>query len=173
MRKLLLRDVPFSAMSLDATATVAETDLVNDVVGELSRLSWFNGSAFNLTAEEQARRRSDFSANSAFRGITEGDLIGPYISQFMLAGHGGINGNDSEPGRSATDGLISYGAINIDQKIRTAAVGEDHMTAWNEWLDVQNGTDLRAQENYDPATPRRFITTSRDLATYVHYMKLI
>ena len=42
------------------------------------------------------------------------------------------------------------------------------MTTWLEWLDVQNGADLRSMEAYEGKS-RRFITTPRDLATYVHY----
>ena len=43
------------------------------------------------------------------------------------------------------------------------------MTEWNEWFDVQNAADLGAQENYSDEPKRRFITTPRDMATYVHY----
>ncbi|MEM9093311.1 MAG: vanadium-dependent haloperoxidase, partial [Cyanobacteria bacterium P01_F01_bin.53] len=45
-----------------------------------------------------------------------------------------------------------------------------YMTTWGEWLDVQQGADLRFLEEYtNEPEPRRFITTPRDLATYVHY----
>ena len=37
----------------------------------------------------------------------------------------------------------------------------------NEWLDVQNGADVRGRETY--ASGYRFIATPRDMATYVHF----
>jgi hypothetical protein len=43
------------------------------------------------------------------------------------------------------------------------------MQSWEEWLDVQNGANLSARENYEKKAGRRFIATPRDLATYVHY----
>jgi hypothetical protein len=43
------------------------------------------------------------------------------------------------------------------------------MQSWEEWLDVQNGANLSARENYEKKVGRRFIATPRDLATYVHY----
>lgn len=43
------------------------------------------------------------------------------------------------------------------------------MLDWNEWLDVQNGADVRKSETYEGATGGyRFIDTPHDLATYVH-----
>ena len=93
-------------------------------------------------------------------------ILGPYISQFLLAGNTGINGNDNE--RSAAEGLISYGAVSIDQRVRFAKPCDDHMTNWNEWLDVQEAANLTGLESY-VAKERRFITTPRDMATYVHY----
>lgn len=167
----LLRDVPFVALALGTSPASADETAVNDGVSMLNALDWFNGADLDLNPAEKSRRRVDLKPYTAFRGITPGDDIGPYISQFLLAGHPGINGNDHEPGRDRSSGLISYGAISVDQKVRVAQEGEDHMTIWGEWLDVQNGADLRHQENYDDTAgnTRRFITTPRDLATYVHY----
>ncbi|MEM8994249.1 MAG: vanadium-dependent haloperoxidase, partial [Acidobacteriota bacterium] len=56
-----------------------------------------------------------------------------------------------------------------DQRVRFATPCDDHMTTWYEWLDVQNGANLAAQESYEAKPAYRFITTPRDLATYVHY----
>ena len=77
--------------------------------------------------------------------------------------------------RETAAGLIAYGAINIDQRVRIAKPCNDHMTRWDEWLDVQEGADMRGMEAYTEQTcgkervTRRFITTPRDMATYVHY----
>lgn len=111
--------------------------------------------------------RTGLTGQTIFRGITPGDDIGPYISQFLLAGNRGINGNDPE--RSAAEGLITYGAVNIDQRVRFAKPCDDHMTIWDEWYDVQQAANLGTLEAYVASPGRRFITTPRDLSTYVHY----
>ena len=162
----LLRDTPFTAMSYGTSPVQADVDKVQDNVDKLNTMEWFSGADIPLTATESSRRRTNLTPQTAFRGITYGDNIGPYISQFLLAGNSGVNGNDNE--RDASDGLISYGAISADQRVRYA-VEEDHMTEWDEWFDVQNAANLGGMENYHQNTPRRFITTPRDMATYVHY----
>jgi len=45
------------------------------------------------------------------------------------------------------------------------------MASWDEWYDVQNGADVRGLEYYEPVKSKayRFITTPRDIATYVHH----
>ena len=111
----LLRDVPFSAMSLGATTTAANKNKVQDLVDKLNQLDWFSGNTL-LDADEITRFRVDLLPHTAFRGITPGDNIGPYISQFMLSGNRGINGNDNE--RDRADGLITYGAVSVDQRVR-------------------------------------------------------
>lgn len=106
-----------------------------------------------------------------FRGFTSGDLVGPYLSQFLL-----------KP--------VGYGALTIEQKIRVATpstVGtfdNDFLTTFPEWLAAQNGdedaggngqNDLaqnmiapgQAGSLFDPMP--RFILNLRDLATYVHF----
>ncbi|MGD1937055.1 MAG: vanadium-dependent haloperoxidase [Cyanophyceae cyanobacterium] len=170
----LLRDAPFTAI-VDEDWTVnlgkarsAIKVSVGEMIGELNKLPWFSGCPLtNLSPAEQSRQRGKFTGKTVFRGITPGDNVGPYISQFLLAGNTGINPKDRE--RCARDGLITYGAINIDQKVRVAKP-VDYMTTWDEWLDVQQGADLRGLEEYEEGSAgRRFITTPRDLATYVHY----
>ena len=163
----LLRDTPFTAMALGTTPTTSDAAKVKKHINQLNKLDWFSDAEIAVNADESSRRRTNLKPHTAFRGITPGDNIGPYISQFLLAGNSGINGNDAE--RDASDGLISYGAISADQRVRHARKGDDHMTEWKEWFDVQNGANLTGQESYDNKTKRRFITTPRDMATYVHY----
>lgn len=150
-------------------ANYTDINKVKTLTTKLNDLDWFNGNNLGkLTESEKARCRNfKQTPENAFRGITTGDQVGPYISQFLLAGNTGINGNDNE--RSPSEGLITYGAINVDQKVRKAKAGLDYMTDWYEWLDVQNGADLRGFEQYDNTQKRRFIYSPRDLATYVHY----
>lgn len=177
----LLRDVPFNAMSAGVNkaktltkvrANNADVAKVKQFTDKLNKLEWFNSKSYelNLNSSESARHRGfEQTPSSAFRGITEGDNVGPYISQFLLIGNTGINGKDKE--REASDGFVSYGAISVEQKVRVAKEKIDYMTKWEEWFDVQNGADLRGLEDYNkkPNKLRRFIYTPRDLATYVHY----
>jgi len=171
----LLRDVPFSEITnekgqvhFDCTQSKTADSSVKHILKRLNALPWFqNTDCCTLSTDENSRNRGQLNGANAFRGITPGDTTGPYLSQFLLAGNSGINGNDNE--RSPADGLISYGAISIDQRVRVAKPCDDHMTIWNEWLDVQQAADLTAQESYINKPKRRFITTPRDLATYVHY----
>jgi len=181
----LLRDVPFrnfsvGVMGLGVTkdkTEISATNFLNIVEGkkpqvkavkaltdELANLNWFNGTGAATSTAAATRRRGELSPATAFRGITRGDDIGPYLSQFLLAGDAGFGGE-----RSRADGRISYGAIDIDQRIRIAEPGVDYMTSWEEFIDVQNAADLRGKETYQNAPGRRFIHTPRDLATYVHY----
>lgn len=179
----LLRDVPFEAI-VNGTGKVYLKEpenessphdmLVSDVIDILKKLMWFkNEDCCELTPAEASRKRKELKPETAFRGITPGDNVGPYISQFLLAGDEGINNKKiekvTEKERTPDKGLISYGAVSIDQRVRYAKPYEDHMTTWDEWYDVQQGADLRDLEHYVDKPPRRFITTPRDLATYVHF----
>lgn len=206
----ILRDVPFTAFTQGANVdaikpkkgistedvnTILQTSTsdvskVNDLAKKLSKLKWFSHIELDkLSIEEKARNRKFIQTpGNAFRGITNGDKIGPYISQFLLVGNKGRNGILEKTMRvynettkkwdtkkpefelNPRDGLITYGAMSADQRVRTAAKGKNYMMDWNEWLDVQNGANLTGFEEYDNnETKRRFIHTPRDLATYVHY----
>ncbi len=175
----LLRDVPFANFPLCSgmAATPAEFENAFDM---LSGMRWFDEdrSPDNDTPEQRGRRRQLNSSDQTFRGTTPGERVGPYLSQFLLLGDNAIGTpNDPEKripeDRTAGDGFITYGAIGIQQKVRVAECGKDYMTNWNQFVDVQNGADLRGAETYEPASKfdqgHRFIATPRDLATYVHH----
>ena len=190
----LLRDIPFKSLTVGVTglgvedkhelsdrkylnileAHTDDVERVKELTDKLAELTWFSDQPTNkkkLTPAEMIRRRTHKpTPGTAFRGITFGDDIGPYLSQFLLAGDAGLNqrGNGTSE-RDAADGLLSYGSISIDQRVRIATTGIDYMTSWEEWLDVQNAADLRGYESYEDNPARRFIHTPRDLATYVHY----
>lgn len=164
----LCRDVPF--------ADWGSAGDINAARNSLKRLWWFrrdrtqrlDGTTDTLPTS-LARRRilSDDGVeavpmNALFRGVARGEQVGPYLSQFLLIGNTGL-GN----AHSIGDGMIRYGAMRIDQRVRIATPNQDYMQTWDEWLDVQNGADVRGRETYD--TGYRFMTTPRDLATYVHY----
>lgn len=154
----LLRDVPLTGFT-DAAADPA----VTTAVGRL------NAIGYDVTGAGGARSRKHVGGNvteqTVFRGSSPGVEVGPYLSQFMLIGTDDIAG-----GFTVADGMIGYGALTIDQKVPVAEA-QDYMTTWNDWLAVQNGSDVRDNTTLfaDPAlNPRRFITFPRDIATYVH-----
>ncbi len=95
-----------------------------------------------------------------FRGITRGDTVGPYVSQFLLRG-------SAELWR---EGIIKYGSLQIQQKQKTILATKDYMTTWNSFMNVQNGLNTAGQDQFD-STPR-FIRNMRDLANYVHFDQL-
>ena len=160
----LLRDIPFAQFDSNPTVKTA--------LKRLNALKWFNKeTSLPLSEAVRARRRQDLTLETAFRGNAVGDEKGPYISQFLYRGTPEL-GDDNNP-LNVFDGLVAYGAMRFDNKVRIAAE-KDYMTTWKWWLDVQNGADLRGAEAYEDMDKYgnkryRFIATPRDLATYVHY----
>jgi hypothetical protein len=124
----LTRDVPF--------AEYDENPLTISAVGDLSRLSGFSG----------PRLGKSVTTGTLFRGLTAGDLTGPYISQFMWLD-------------------TSFGAERVDRRMRTTLPGVDYMTRYDDWLAVQNG-GVAGTDQYDPT--HRYIRSGRDLAEWVH-----
>lgn len=124
----LLRDVPFDEYGSHPLAARA--------AGELSSLADFRG----------PRQKDSVTPGTLFRGATAGDLVGPYISQFLW-----------KP--------IPFTPIRVEAKIRTAVPGVDYMTGWNDWLAIQNGA-LSEVNRFEPAP--LFIRNGRDLGEYVH-----
>lgn len=158
----LLRDVPFHLFYSKYRSNLVRRDRnkVNEALDALNKLKYF---------KQKKRNGSLLSSDNVFRGFTEGDLIGPYISQFLLMGNAGLDTNgDNSREFDPEDGFIRYGSITIDQRVRTAKENQNYMTRWDEYIDVQNGADFGGFEEYK-RNNRRFITTGRDLATYVHY----
>lgn len=92
-------------------------------------------------------RFNGVTVTSLFRGETPDDLGGPYISQFLY-----------KP--------IPYGAHVIEQRYNVPIAGDDFMTSYSEWLNIQNGLPPSANVNYDSTA--RFIRNGRDLAAYLH-----
>lgn len=83
-----------------------------------------------------------------FRGITPGDLVGPYISQFLWKDYG-------------------FGAQFVSQKMRTTIPGDDYLTTYSDWLYAQNARgNLNLPNRYDQT--RRYIRNGRDLGEWVH-----
>lgn len=155
----LARDVHFSDYDLNPITNAAASDLsrFSDFRGPKNRRA-ANSSAPSLEASatddrtsrvtraQTSRRASGVTTSTLFRGNTEGDLVGPYLSQFLWLD-------------------VPFGAQTIVQKMKTVVAGDDYMTNYNEWLAVQNGT-LPTPNRFD-STPR-YIRNNRDLAQWVH-----
>jgi hypothetical protein len=84
--------------------------------------------------------------DTIFRGFMAGDVVGPYLSQFLWLD-------------------IPMGAVLVPQRMRTALPGVDYMAEYGDWLDVQNGAEP-APAGLDPIP--RYIRNLRDLAEWVH-----
>lgn len=187
----ILRDVPFTKICdgkgdrlCGKNPKPAQLD-ANQVAALIAGMDFF--SAPDDSMDQFARNRRDarliggpITSETAFRGSTPGAMAGPYLSQFMLIGSDSRAGGNpgagvsNFPGENSgwdfRDGFIQYGSITIDQRTQSAKGCLDYMTDWPSWRDVQNGADFRGLDVFEPK--RRFITTPRDLATYVHYDQL-
>jgi hypothetical protein len=153
----LLRDRSFAEIEDGSGANVP------NAVTSLNQLEWFNGNS----VLDHDRKRMPVTAQSLFRGVLEGDQAGPYISQFLLMGTRTLANRNAPPVLAdLQSGEIVYGAITVDQRITPAVTGVDYMTTFADWLKIQNGETPALSDQF---ATRRFITTPRDLATYVHF----
>ncbi|EIE49890.1 vanadium-dependent bromoperoxidase, putative [Citreicella sp. 357] len=167
----LLRDVPFSEISAGGTAFAPAGLSAHAAFTGLGRLAFLNARTVldGLTPRQADRRAARFDQTGAFtpqtmfRGSTPGAQTGPYLSQFLLVGTGTCP-------QETREGLISYGANTIDQRVASLAPGVDHMVDFNSWFDVQMGADIKDLQTADAG--RRFITTPRQLASYVRVDQL-
>lgn len=152
----LLRDMELTAFN----DGVGNTDIGNTI----TRL---NNIDYDISGADGRARKHNGSGvlneQVLFRGSSPGVEAGPYLSQLMLLGN-----TDQTGTTSVTDGKITFGALQIDQRVPVADT-VDYMTDWNDWLTVQNGANTQSDPALFTNVPRRFITTPRDLATYVHY----
>ena len=135
----LLADVPFTQYANNA--------LVAQAVSDMNKLSFVKSSANNQTPRP-------VTPQNLFRGQVfngDGNVQGPYISQFML-----------QP--------TFLGAQPLSQQYQTLLpVGggiTDFLTSVSEYQTVQNGGDSGRQLAFDPTF--RFIRNGRDLAAYTH-----
>ena len=96
----------------------------------------------------QQASQGPITTGTLFRGLTPGDLVGPYISQYLWKG-------------------FNYGALPIDQKMHTTIPGDDYLTGYGDWLFAQNARGNAGLPNrYDQTL--RYIRNGRDLGEWVH-----
>ncbi len=154
----LVRDVRFDQYGSDSTVAQA--------ISRLNQLRLYLG----------AKSSSGLvTASTVFRSALPGATQGPFISQFIYktvprsAGPLAVTA-DTNPPPTGTIGEPT-GIQLVDQRILTRRAGDDRVTAYSEWLDIQNGklpadpTDTL--EDFDPV--RRYIRNGRDLAEWVHF----
>src|SRR5438132_547439 len=125
----LLRDVPFTDYATNATALQA--------CAELSTLAGFQGPRINGQVTPQ----------TLFRGFTVGDIVGPYVSQFLL-----------QP--------VYLGALPMVQTYTTYQAGLDYMTDASSWLAVQNGAGPFGSNVAD--SQWRYLHDGRGVSAFVH-----
>jgi hypothetical protein len=99
-----------------------------------------------LTGFTGPKENRKVTPQTLFRGNTRGDLTGPYISQLLYLPY-------------------SSGALDVTQQYTVDPPDQDFMTTWETALSVQNGTTT---ETLGPRVTKRYITTMRDMCTYVH-----
>lgn len=176
---------------------LGESELTPDEIAKfINNLGYYkNGNTLNDSFARNRRARRTFNGitpditgeltvKNMFRGSTPGAHKGPYISQFMLIGTPSRAGADPNSGACAVDvedsdgnsmfsfesGRIGFGTQIVDQRTLSHKNCIDFMTCWPSWLDVQNGANHGGAVDYEKKL--RFITTPRDLATYVHFDQL-
>ncbi|KJZ18533.1 vanadium-dependent haloperoxidase [Loktanella sp. S4079] len=154
----LLRDVPFHAFDSNG-GSQALTDARD-------RLRSYAYAQAGFPNRPRKTVNGQLDRETLFRGSSPGVEVGPFLSQFLLIGNEVPNFMD------LTDGKIVYGAQVIDQRVPVAEEGDDYMTDWSSWRDVQDGKDVRGPGDLGQrfiSGKTRFIQTPRDLATYVHF----
>jgi membrane-associated phospholipid phosphatase len=112
--------------------------LVERAAAELSRLSDYRAPKVDGLV----------TPATIFRGDARGNLRGPFLSQFLLRD-------------------IQYGTLRIPQLHDTVRPGEDFLTSFEEWRQVQQGFAPPPIER--DHVNRRLLVTPRGLANYVHF----
>ena len=132
----LCRDVPFGQFDSDPTIGDAVTDLSTSY------------SDFPHPFPHAGDSIVPISRDTIFRGVTEGDQIGPYISQFLY-----------QP--------IPWGSQKLEQ-VQPVLKKIDYLKTYDAWLSAQDGEKIDDTDDIDDGVPPRPIVTPRDLAYYVH-----
>jgi hypothetical protein len=120
-------DIPFSQYGSEPLTSAA--------IAELNHLSDFRG----------PKIKGQVTPETLFRGTTPGELIGPYISQFLLQD-------------------VGFGSLGISQRYRTYDP-VDYLTDFTLWLACENGQG--GPQNFVLGTTT-YLKNGRDLAAYAH-----
>lgn len=101
------------------------------------------------------RGQTPVTRSNIFRGTSPDSNVGPYISQFLYL--------------NVPEGVQETIQKNLVPLpfAAPANTSNDFMTAYAEWLNIQNGQNPTRTTSYD--STRRYIRNGRDLAEYVHF----
>jgi hypothetical protein len=124
----LARDIPFSQYGNEPITEAA--------IADLNHLARFKGPKVN----------GQVTPSTLFRGLTPGDLIGPYLSQLFLM-------------------PVGFGTLSVSQKYNAYAANTDYLTDFTSWLAVQNGEGPFAG---NVVSGTSYIKDGRDLGAWVH-----
>jgi len=131
----LLRDVPYSDYPNNPIAQAAAADLT----------------LFGADFKGAKDKNGKVTPRVLFRGLTAGDNIGPYGSQFFY-----------HP--------CFFGANEVSQRMITVrgieSGGQNYMTDFDSWLAVQNGISPAHGDIYD--SKPCYLRNGRDLGQWVH-----
>lgn len=125
----LTRDVPFIEYDTDST--------INKAVSDLNSFSETVGPTVG----------GNVTPATLFRGETDGDVNGPFVSQFLLKD-------------------IPYGPSTIEQKYFAGLADLDYMVDKDNWLNIQRGG--APLESFVKETQAKYINNNRNLGEYVH-----
>jgi len=123
----LAREIPFSQYGSEPVTAAA--------IAELNALSDFRGPKVD----------GRVTPGTLFRGSMPGDLIGPYISQFLLLS-------------------VKFGGLAIAQKYETYRAGVDYLVDFGLWRDCQNGRPFGSVD----ISGTSYVKNGRDLGSYDH-----
>ena len=132
-------EVMWQALTRDVSFVDYNNDsTIQDAADDMSNMSDFRGPKHNGAVTPQ----------TLFRGIGVGETNGPYISQFLL-----------QP--------IPYGAMTVEQKFNVPVDGNDHLTDYAEWLNIQRGGAASGITTVEFQDEPRYLYNGRALAQYV------
>ncbi|NMO17836.1 hypothetical protein HPC49_29210 [Pyxidicoccus fallax] len=128
----------------------------------------------NVDVYRGARAGNGFvTPATVFRADFSGAVQGPFLSQFLVktVPFGGGPLAEEADINPPPPGVEPTAHQPIEQRIWTRFPGDDRVTAYNEWLDIQNGAlpadPVDTLEDMDDV--RRYIRNGRDLAEWVHF----
>jgi hypothetical protein len=127
----LLRDVPFSQYPTNPIAIDAAADLTR----------------WGADAKVPKNASGIVTPDLLFRGLSEGDRVGPYTSQFLLL-------------------PCPFGATFIEQRTLQPVAGVDFMTDFASFLSSQNGAGGLPPITFENTL--RYVRNGRGLGDWVH-----
>ena len=167
----LCRDIPFMKFNSNNLIAEAVSDLSSNYsdfpykeVGFLTDLGDDIGDRIFSKKFEIPQDNQTITTDTIFRGITDGDIKGSYISQFLWMD-------------------VPWGSQRLEQiqhplnlyDINNTKQGKDYLTDYKTWLEIQKGRKIDGNDfNKDDVDTnfKRHIITGRDLSYYVHVDQL-